>query len=245
MSSAPFAISAPERLAGRSDARSDVFSLGLTLYELLTLRPAYDADTQSSLLHQVTAAEPPAPRKIEGRIPRDLNTIVEKAIARDPDRRYATAAQLAGDLQRFLEDRPIGARRTSLIDHTWRWCRRNPAIAGLGTGAMAFLLIGSVAILWQWRLTDRQRQIAEANFKKARDAVDDCFATVTQDPTFQEPGMEAARQVLMKAALKYYRDFSNQRAQDSGIRADLGRAYYRLGYITERITSRERGPCRL
>jgi serine/threonine-protein kinase len=229
---------APERLAGHCDARSDIFGLGLTLYELLTLRPAYDERTPGLLVQQVTAAEPPPPRTIDRRIPRDLGTIIEKAIARDPERRYATAAQLAADLQRFLEDRPITARRTSRVEQAWRWCRRNPGFAALSAAALAILLAGLAAVLWQWRLAETHRRYAEANFKKARDAVDECFTTVTQNPAFQEPGMEGARQVLFQAALKYYQDFLNQRADDPGIRADLARAYYRLGYITERVGSK-------
>ena len=229
---------APERLRGQSDARSDIFSLGLTLYELLTLRPAYAERTQGGLVQQVTAADPPAPRRLDRRIPSDLNTIILKAMAKEPERRYATASELAGDLQRFLEDRPIRARRAGQLELAWRWCRRNPLIAGLSAGFLAALLIGLGAALYQWRLTERQRQRAEANFQKARDAVDECFTIVTQNPVLQEPGMEAARQVLFQAALKYYQDFLNQRADDPGTRLDLGRAYYRLGYITERIGSK-------
>jgi serine/threonine protein kinase/Flp pilus assembly protein TadD len=229
---------APERLAGQSDARSDVFSLGLTLYELLTFRPAYDEKTQGRLVQQVTAAEPPSPRRLDRRIPSDLNTIIQKAIAKEPKGRYATGSELSRDLQRFLEDRPIEARRTSRLELIWRWCRRNPALAGLTSAFFAALLIGLGAVLWQWRLTEKQRQQAEANFQKARDAVDECFTTVTTNPVLQEPGMEAARQVLFQAALKYYQDFLNQRADDAGTQADLARAYYRLGYITDRIGSK-------
>jgi serine/threonine protein kinase len=229
---------APERLAGRYDARSDIFSLGLTLYELLTLRPAYDDKVQGRLVQQVTAAEPPSPRRIDRRIPSDLNTIIETAIAKEPERRYSTASEFAKDLQRFLEDRPIEARKAGRVEQAWRWCRRNPAIASLGAAFLAALFIGLGAVIWQWRLTEGQRLQAEANFKKARDAVDECFTTVTENPVLQEPGMEGARQVLFQAALKYYKDFLNQRADDPGARTDLGRAYYRLGYITERIASK-------
>lgn len=229
---------APERLAGQSDARSDVFSLGLTLYELLTLRPAYDEKSQGRLVQQVTAAEPPPPRRLDRRIPRDLNTIIQKATAREPERRYATATEMSRDLQRFMEDRPIEARRASHLEQIWRWCRRNPALAGLTAAFFAALILGLGAVLWQWRLTDRQRQEAEANFQKARNAVDECFTTVTTNPALQEPGMEAARHVLFQAALKYYQEFLNQRADDAGTQADLARAYYRLGYITERIGSK-------
>src|SRR5262249_43091480 len=229
---------APERLAGRSDARSDIFGLGLTLYELLTLRPAYDEKTQEQLVQQVATADPPSPRKVDRRIPADLNTVVEKAIAKDPSRRYTTARQLAEDLQRFLEDRPIQARRMTRREQAWRWCRRNPSIAGLAAGFFAALLIGLGAVFWEWRLTERQRQRAEANFQKAREAVDECFTTVTTNPVLQEPGMEPVRQVLFQTALKYYQDFLDQRTDDPAVQADLARAYYRLGYITERIGSK-------
>jgi serine/threonine protein kinase len=229
---------APERLSGQSDARSDIFSLGLTLYELLLLRPAYDEKTQEGLVQQVTVAEPPPPRKLEHRIPSDLNTVIQKAIAKEPERRYATALELAGDLQRFLEDRPISARRTSQFELAWRWCRRNPAIAVLSAGFLVALLVGFGGALWQWRSAERQRKHAEANFQKARDAVDECFTTVTENSALQEPGMEGVRHVLFQAALKYYQDFLNERADDVSTQVDLARAYYRLGYITERIGSK-------
>src|SRR5262249_14694869 len=108
----------------------------------------------------------------------------------------------------------------------------------LSAGFLLALLVGFGVVLWQWRLTERQRQQAEANFQKARDAVDECFTTVTQNPALQEPGMEGARHVLFQASLKYYQDFLSKRADDARTRADLARAYYRLGYITERIGSK-------
>jgi len=102
---------APERFGGRSDGRSDVYSLGLTLYELLALRPAFAAPNRSQLMHQVMHEEPIRPRVLNRSIPRDLETVVLKAIERDPERRYQSAAELAEDLRRFDEDRPILARQ--------------------------------------------------------------------------------------------------------------------------------------
>jgi serine/threonine protein kinase/WD40 repeat protein len=122
---------APERFQGRADARSDVYSLGLTLYELLTFRPAYDETDRSKLIARILAAELPDPRRLNPRVPRDLETIVLKAIYREASRRYASAGEMAEDLRRFLADRPIKARCTSLAEKGWRWCRRNPAVAGL------------------------------------------------------------------------------------------------------------------
>jgi serine/threonine protein kinase len=229
---------APERFAGWADPRSDLYSLGLTLYELLALRPAFDAADRAALIKQVTEKEPVPPRQLDPRIPRDLETIVLKATAKEPAQRYQSGTELAEDLSRFLADKPILARRTSHWEHFRRWCRHNPAVAALSTVALALLLIGLAAVSWQWQRAESQRHQAEANFQKARDAVDECFTTVTANPVLQEPGMEAARQVLFQAALKYYQEFLNQRGDDPAIQADLAQAYYRVGYVTERIGSK-------
>ena len=135
---------APERLNGVSDARSDIYSLGLTLYELLTLRTAFAETDRVRLVQQITRHEPAAPRKLEPHLPRDLETIVLTAIAKEPGRRYATAADMADDLRRFLADRPIHARRTSQWEHAWRWCRRNPGWAGTAAAVLGLLLVIAV-----------------------------------------------------------------------------------------------------
>jgi WD40 repeat protein/serine/threonine protein kinase len=135
---------APERFQGRSDARGDIYSLGLTLYELLTLTPAFPSWDRSQLLHQVMHDDPLRPRQLDAAVPRDLETVVLKAIARDPALRYPTASALAEDLARFLDDRPVRARRTRPPERLWRWCRRNPTLATL-TGAV-FVLAVTVAV---------------------------------------------------------------------------------------------------
>src|SRR5262249_15239364 len=98
---------APERFQGRADPRSDVYGLGVTLYELLTLRPAFDDTNRGRLIERVLHEEPVRPRQLGPRIPRDLETIVLKAMAREPGDRYPTAEALAEDLRRFVADRPI------------------------------------------------------------------------------------------------------------------------------------------
>ena len=118
---------APERFDGAGDHRADIYALGLTLYEMLTLRPAFDTENRPKLIEQVVEANPPTPRSINPAVPRDLETVALKAIARDPAERYQNADELADDLRRFVEDRPVRARRATQTEQLWRWCRRNPA----------------------------------------------------------------------------------------------------------------------
>jgi serine/threonine protein kinase/WD40 repeat protein/Flp pilus assembly protein TadD len=135
---------APERFRGRADFRSDVYSLGATLYEMLTIRPAYDSPDRLALVDAICRGQFPRPRSVDPRIPRDLETICLKAMAREPGDRYATARELADDLERFLIDRPIRARRATLADRARRWWRRDRAVASL-TLAVGLLLIALAA----------------------------------------------------------------------------------------------------
>jgi tetratricopeptide (TPR) repeat protein len=136
---------APERFRGQSDPRGDIYGLGLTLYELLTLRPAFRESDRDKLLKQLTDEEPPRPRQVNAQVPRDLETIVLKAMAKEPAHRYASATELADDLRRFVEDKPVRARRVGAAERFWRWCRRNPAVAGLGAGIAALLVLAAAA----------------------------------------------------------------------------------------------------
>jgi serine/threonine protein kinase/WD40 repeat protein len=155
---------APERFQGQSDARSDVYSLGLTLYELAALQPAFLERDRARLIQQVMHEEPPPLRKVNPAVPRDLETIVHKALAKEPGRRYARAADLAEDLQRFLDDRPIRARRVKSYERFWRWCRRNPVPAGLTVAVALSLLLGIIAsgvcAIWALDNADRADQKA-------------------------------------------------------------------------------------
>ncbi len=121
----------PEAFEGRGDCRGDLYSLGLTLYELLALRPAFEDKDRHQLIKRVTTEEPPRLDKLNRSIPRDLVTIVHKAIDREPARRYASAEELGADLQRFLDDEPIQARRPSRRELFGRWCRHHPGVATL------------------------------------------------------------------------------------------------------------------
>jgi serine/threonine protein kinase/Flp pilus assembly protein TadD len=144
---------APERFEGRCSAQGDVYALGLTLYEMLVLRPAFDEHDRAHLIHLVTNTEPPRLRRFEPSVPRDLETVVHKAIERDPAHRYTSAGDLAEDLRRFLDDRPIRARRLSLAEQGWRWCRRSPVAAALVAAVLALFVLSSGVGIWvtrQW-----------------------------------------------------------------------------------------------
>jgi hypothetical protein len=146
---------APERFDGKSLPQSDVYALGVTLYELLTLRPAFDDANQARLVQKVLHEPPVPPRKLDPRIPRDLETVVLKCLAKDPAERYASAEALAEDVRRFLADRPIKARRTPWHERTWRWCRRNRVAAFL----IVSLVVGIAGMtgLAVWALRERNR----------------------------------------------------------------------------------------
>ena len=160
----------PERLRGWSDPRSDIYSLGLTLYEMLALKPAFDQTDQVRLVHQLLHVEPPPLRKLDHQLSRDLATIVTKAIDKEPGRRYQTADELALDLQRFLEDRPVQARPSGALERTWRWCKRNPALATLTTSFFAALILGLIGVTWQWLRAENNAATAQDNLGKANKA---------------------------------------------------------------------------
>jgi serine/threonine protein kinase len=157
----------PEAFEGKSGARGDVYSLGLTLYELLALRPAFGEKERGRLVHQVTTEAAPRLGKLNPAVPRDLETIVHKAIEREPGHRYATAGELAADLQRFLDDEPILARRTTPIEQLLRWSRRNPGTAAL-SGALATVLIAVAAT--SLVVAGRMSRLADQQARAARDA---------------------------------------------------------------------------
>jgi tetratricopeptide (TPR) repeat protein/serine/threonine protein kinase len=153
----------PEQAAGQRggiDHRSDVYSLGATLYELLTLRPAFDGQDRQELLRQVTLEGPAAPRKLDRGIPAELETIVLKALEKNPADRYATAKELADDLRRWLEDQPIQARRPSLRQVAAKWARRHRAAV---TAAAVCLVVSLAALAGSlgWVLRDAEARRVE------------------------------------------------------------------------------------
>ena len=192
--------------------------MGLTLYEMLALRPAYEAPDASSLMRKISEEPPPRLSAVAAGIPRDLETIVMKAVAREPAHRYQAAEQLADDLRRFLDDRPIHARRVSSVEHLWRWCRRNPAVAGLTATALMLLILVAVVAGVGYIVTNRaldgelvQRRKADATSDLALEALGDIFeqfapdrmsvyANIPQDDTARGRIQATVQPVLSKEA---------------------------------------------
>jgi serine/threonine protein kinase/Flp pilus assembly protein TadD len=142
------------------DHRTDVYSLGATLYELLTLRPAYTGGDRQELLRQIAFDEPEPPRRLNKRIPAELETIVLKTMEKGPAERYATAKELADDLRHWLEDRPIQARRPTLAQRARRWARRHQAVVGSAAVALVVTLAGLAGSVG-WAVRDREARRAE------------------------------------------------------------------------------------
>ncbi|QEG43192.1 Serine/threonine-protein kinase PrkC [Roseimaritima ulvae] len=173
----------PEQASGNShtvDNRGDIYALGVILFQLLTLELPFRGNS-AMLLHQALHDEPPSPRKFNATLSRDLETICLKCLEKNPSRRFATANDLADELQRFLDGRPIQSRRITQVERAYRWGTRNRVLAGMLLAFVASLLFGSIgsatfgwlALRESWRADERaayatkQEQIAAEHAKEA------------------------------------------------------------------------------
>jgi WD40 repeat protein len=148
---------------GKVGRHSDVYGLGAILYHLLTARPPFQAESFESIIHQVLNVEPVSPRLLNSSVPPDLETICVKCLQKEPSRRYQSAQELADELGRFLRHEPIQARPVSRAERTWRWCRRNPAIAGLAAATIGLLLTIAIDSPIHAFQINRERLRAEEN----------------------------------------------------------------------------------
>jgi serine/threonine protein kinase len=230
---------------GLIDHRTDVYSLGATMYELLTLRPIFDGSDRRALLHQIMNEEPRLPRTIDRAIPQDLETIVLKAIGKHPADRYATARELAEDLHRFLRHEPIRARRATAIQRFRKWLRRHPSVPVAASVLLVLLtaasVIGAVLIGNEQAKTRKYYELsldeqaktrqayeqeqqrakeADERFRLARRAVDDMIKT-SEEELADNPHLQGLRKKLLESALAYYEQFINQRSDDPAIQAEL------------------------
>jgi serine/threonine protein kinase len=243
-------MSPEQALARRGvvDHRTDIYSLGVTLYELLTGEPAYGGQDREELLRELSWKEPRPPRRLNRAIPADLETIVLKAMAKRADERYATARELAEDLRRFLEQKPILAQRPTLLERAAKWSRRHRAIVALAMGMLLLSAVGFAASTLliareqantraaYGRLAEEQARTqtayeAEArNFRQARGMLD-FFARVSAEELSDKPDAQEVRRKLLQAALDYYQAFIEQCPDDPSTRDELARSHLRVANL--------------
>ncbi|MGQ0636575.1 MAG: protein kinase domain-containing protein [Planctomycetaceae bacterium] len=260
-----FRYMSPEQTSGQRavlDHRTDIYSLGATFYELLTLEPVFDGETRQELLYQILHQEPRPPRQVDRAIPTELETIVLKALSKTPADRYATAAELAADVQRYLDDQPIHARRPSLVDRVRKWSRRHPSAV---VASMLLLTVLAVGLFISNRLISREKaklvveqektakaltreseradeeklraNEAEAHFQQARRAFD-IVIDVSRRELAHEPMVRAVRVQMLQAALDYYQSYIAHRRDGVSTvpRAEIAAIQERVGDVLDALT---------
>jgi hypothetical protein len=252
-----FRYMSPEQASGRAvvlDQRTDIYSLGVTMYELLTLERALPGQTREELMYQITSVDPKPPRSIDRKIPVELENIIGKAMAKDAAERYPTAHAMAEDLQRFLEDKPVLARPPSLMNKAVKWSRRHKTVTVSGAVVLALAAAGSSVssiliaheqgrtkaayLLEQRRAAEanQQRQRAVKNFDQARDAVD--FLTsmaINELPT--DPQFFQVRWRMLETSLAYYQSFLDQQKDDPSRAAQLQAAQAQVTAVLAELSA--------
>lgn len=248
----------PEQAEGRSVGPSaDVWALGAILYEMLTWRPPFVGDTALATLDLIREREPDPLSSLMPNIPRDLETICLKCLSKEPANRYSSAQALADDLNRFLDHQPIHARRVSVVERSWRWMRRRPAISGLAATLLLVLLVGGGVVAWQYRHADELSRSANETKQRAdeieqrADEMEQWAATVTEEAgeslraakhaierlsllgatLHEQPGMGATARDTVEEALEQYQRLLAKHGDDHAVRWEAARGFGRAAFI--------------
>jgi eukaryotic-like serine/threonine-protein kinase len=241
----------PERFRGQCDVRADVYALGMTLYEMLTLKAAFASGDRLKLIELIRETEAASPRSIDAWIPRDLETIVMKAIDKDAKRRYQSADEMGEDLQRFVNDEPIKARRVGQVERFTRWCRHHPAVATLMMLVLLLMAVGTTVSTWQAVVATRARaQLAakndelaaeqakvQARFDTAIKAIETFHTGVSEDALLKNAEFKELRKKLLEEAARFYDDLKRLVAGQTDVksRKTLAMGYFQLGELTDKI----------
>jgi serine/threonine protein kinase len=238
----------PEQAVGRRDEldhRTDIYSLGVTLYELLTLRPAIEGEGYREMLNNVALHDPPSPRSIDPALPVELDTIIRKAIAKAPTERYASAGAMADDLQAWLDDKPIAAKPPTVFERLSKWRRRNSGLVAVASGFLLLATLGLLATtLLIWREQQRtkvalegetkQREQAQRSFQQARSAVE-TFSSLSESELAYRPDLQDLRRSFLETSLEFYQDFLSDRADDPTLAKELEATSARVKMMVEEL----------
>jgi eukaryotic-like serine/threonine-protein kinase len=249
------AYMSPEQAEGdldRISPLSDVYSLGATLYCLLTGKPPFDGDDLGAVLIAVQKGDFESVRTVDPRIAPALEAVCHKAIATKPQDRYSSPRALADDVERWLADEPVLAFPEKFGRRTARWMRRHRAWTQAGLAAL--VIVASVATFAALAINVARtntakalkaerlaRSEAQTNFQTARSAVHDYLTTVSENTLLKQQDrtdLRVLRKELLQGALKYYQGFIAQRANEPGLQSELADAYFRVGKITSEIDSK-------
>jgi tetratricopeptide (TPR) repeat protein len=241
---------APEQAGGKSrdvTTAADVYGLGATLYALLTGRPPFEADSLFELLNLIQTAEPESPTRINRGIPADLEVICLRCLRKERSERYATAGELADDLQAFLHDLPIRARPLGGTQRVWRWCRRNRSITALSGLLVVALIGGTTASTVFWRKAEtrlaetiEQKRVSESGYRLSREALDRSVRLIIDDPRLRTGPLEKLRLEVMAAQLDFHERFVRQHGHDAVFSSDLGASHLSMAHMANEMGQQER-----
>jgi serine/threonine protein kinase len=236
---------APEQAEGKNNLIGpavDIYSLGAILYESLTGRPPFRGSTPLETLEQVRLQDPVSLRRLQPKVPHDLEIICLTCLQKEPSKRYASALGLAEDLERFETGEPIHARSIRSWERALKWAKRRPAVTAL-LGALVLVgVLGISGVIWQWRLAVKGRADAESALagkeeqrKIARRAVDKMFTQVAEKWLSQQPRLEPLQRQFLEDALHFYEGFAAEEDTDPEVRLETGNAYRRVGEIQKKL----------
>lgn len=231
----------PEQARGDSaivDGRTDVYSLGATLYEMLCLQPAFDGGDAPAVLRHIDERNAPLLRSIRSDVPADLETVVAKAMAKSRDGRYDTAADLASDLRRVLAGEPTQARPPTLFDRVTHWAARHRAIVTATAGLVLVALLGlsiSIAMITAAKRESDENAEQLARSELASRAQVDRLGAQVAEKLADVPGAESVRRQLLQETLAYYQDFAARADDDPKLMHDLAVTYGKIGSIQSEV----------
>jgi serine/threonine protein kinase/Tfp pilus assembly protein PilF len=218
------------------DQRTDIYSLGVTLYELLTLEPVFPGRDRQELLRQIAFEEPKPPRRLNKAIPVEMETILLKAIAKNPDERYATAQEVADDLRRYLEDKPINAKRPNAWQRLRKWRRRHKTLVTAASVVLFILLVAAAAsslVMWRaykaetkaYEAEAQRRRRTQGSLKFAFHVLGGIYDQVMHIQPMADPEAKKEQDALLKRTLEFYQKFAEENADDPTVRMEVARAY--------------------